>query len=334
MKRFLGWSVAVLALAAVVGLVAKGGGTTDQAASPAYAPMEASGGPQASDEATARKAATYGVTESNQLGVSAGEPAPGPVFAPAGADGDSVAFSEESGGLALPEIAEPGVDPKVIKTASLEVELADGTFDRSFRDASLVASSHGGYIQSSSTSRFDEARSASLVVRVPASRFDQALAAFRELGDVVAEDASGQDVSAQFVDLQARLRNWEAQESVLLRLMSEANTIDESIKVQRNLSDVQLNIERLRGQLRLLRDQTDLGTIGLTLTEGDQSALSEKQEDDSILGKAWRDAVDGFQNVLAATVVGLGYLVPIALLVLIVGFVVRRTRRAPAAAES
>jgi hypothetical protein len=331
MRRFLGWSVAVLALAAVVGLIAKGGGTADQAAGPAYAPMEASGGVQASDEATARKAATYGEASGAELGVSAGAPAPMP--SPA-TDGDFLAVSQDSGGLTLPAIAEPGVDPKVIKTASMEVELADGTFDKAFRDASLVAVQHGGYIQSSSTSRFDEARTASLVVRVPAARFDPALAAFRELGDVVAEDASGEDVSAQFVDLQARLRNWEAQESVLLRLMSEANTIDESIKVQRNLSDVQLNIERLRGQLRLLRDQTDLGTIGLTLTEGDQSALVEKQEDDSILGKAWRDAVDGFQNVLAATVIGLGYLIPIALLVLIVGFVVRRTRRAPAVAES
>ena len=329
MKRFLGWSVVVLALAAVVGLVAKDGGVTAGDSLVGGSRMPAAG--EAPSEA--RGAVGFDDADGSDTLIQAGGPAPEPVSA--GPESGGFVVGQSSGSGVQPDVgAETGAGPKVIKTASLTIDLAEGRFDKAFADASMAASRHGGFIASSSTSRFDEARTASLVIRVPADRFDQALASLRDLGDVVAEDASGEDVSATFVDLQARLRNWEAQESVLLRLMSEATTIDESIKVQRNLSDVQLNIERLRGQLRLLRDQTDMGTISLTLSEGDQSALREKVEDESILGKAWNDAVDGFQNVLAATVVGLGYLIPIGLLVLIVSFVVRRTRRAPAPLES
>jgi hypothetical protein len=333
MKRFLGWSVVVLALAAVVGLVAKqgGAGSADSVPSAVSGPRMPAAGEAPSE---ARGAVTAGQAGASDALYQAG--APEPVPSPASGFSEDSGVDENSVSAVTAAIGDTTVaaGPKVIKTASLTIDLAEGRFDKAFADASMAASRHGGFIASSSTSRFDEARTASLVIRVPADRFDQALASLRELGDVVAEDASGEDVSATFVDLQARLRNWEAQESVLLRLMTEATTIDESIKVQRNLSDVQLNIERLRGQLRLLRDQTDMGTISLTLSEGDQSALREKVEDESILGKAWNDAVEGFQNVLAATVVGLGYLIPIGLLLLIVSLVVRRARRAPATAES
>jgi hypothetical protein len=69
------------------------------------------------------------------------------------------------------------------------------------------------------------------------------------------------------VDLQARLRNWEAQEAVLLRLMAGANSIEDSNVVQRQLQDVQLAIEGSRGQLRALQDQTEISTISISMSE-------------------------------------------------------------------
>jgi hypothetical protein len=247
--------------------------------------------------------------------------------------GGEVAAGPGASDMPLPDLA--AIGPRVVKTASITVELQEGRFDKAYRDASLVASRYGGFVHSSSSASADEARSATLVIRVASAQFDRAMADLRELGDVVGEDISGEDVSAQFVDLEARLRNWEAQEAVLLRLMAEASTIDESIKVQRNLQEVQLEIERIRGQLRLLRDQTDLGTISLTLTEGDPDALYRQKEDQrSTLAKAWDDAVGGFLAVIAATVVGLGYLIPLGLLIGLGWLVWRRLRTAPAPAES
>ncbi len=243
-------------------------------------------------------------------------------------------FADTGADDALAALTQPaGAGPRVIKSASITVRLDDGDFESSFQEASLVASRRGGFIASSSTSRGDEFRSGTLVIRVPANVFDQTLADLRELGDVIGEEASGEDVTATFVDLQARLRNWEAQETVLLRLMSQATTIDESIKVQRNLSDVQLEIERLRGQIRLLRDQTDMGTISLTLAEGDAIAEVTKEKEQGTLAKAWHDAIEGFLGVIAATVVGLGYLIPIGLLLMLGMLLFRRLRPAPVFTE-
>lgn len=270
-----------------------------------------------------------------------GMPAPMPVQADAvkstvggGGDAGSASFAEGDDDVALVTIGQTQIGPKVVKTASVTIRLEEGEFEGAFQDASLVASRRGGFIASSSTSKGEEFRSGTVVMRVAANQFDRALADLRALGEVIAEEAAGEDVTAQFVDLQARLRNWEAQETVLLRLMSEANTIDESIKVQRNLQDVQLEIERLRGQLRVIRDQTDLGTITLTLAEGEAVDDVTPRDDGSTLGRAWRDAVGGFLAVIAATVVGLGYLIPIGLLVLAGWVIYRRLRPLTLPAES
>lgn len=319
MKRVIGVSAAVLMLAAVVGLVAK---SRDGARPGAVMPRGAEG---AGDDGSLGYPAPMASPYSDDAGV-------GDSASEAGG-GTDVTAGPGGSGMPLPELA--AIGPRVVKTASITVELRKGRFDAAYRDASMVASRHGGFVHSSSSASANEARSATLVIRVASTQFDRALAELRELGEVVGEDISGEDVSAQFVDLEARLRNWEAQEAVLLRLMAEASTIDESVKVQRNLQEVQLEIERIRGQLRLLRDQTDLGTISLTLTEGDPNALYEQKDDRrSTLARAWDDAVGGFLAVIAATVVGLGYLIPLGLLVGLGWLLWRRLRTAPAPAES
>jgi hypothetical protein len=143
--------------------------------------------------------------------------------------------------------------------------------------------------------------------------FELALGDLRDLGRVEAQSIRGQDVTAEFVDLQARLRNWEAQESVLLRLMSRATTVEQTLRVQRELQDVQLQIEELRGQLRVLNNQTSMGTIEVSMREaGAPLHPGRKAEGGGLtLGEAWDDAVDGFVGVLASVVIGLGYLIPI-----------------------
>jgi uncharacterized protein DUF4349 len=312
MRRVLGWTAAVLVLAAGVGLLARGGDGALTPAGDRSVRMGSGGGGDAGG-------------------------APAAVPSPYGGEGDFVSEDASggdglSGGPGVPDLA--AIGPRVVKSASITVELKEGRFEEAYRKASLAATRYGGFIHSSSSASFDESRTATLVIRVAADQFDRALADLRELGEVRGEDVSGEDVSAQFVDLEARLRNWEAQEAVLLRLMSEAATIDESIKVQRNLQEVQLEIERLRGQLRLLRDQTDLATISLTLTEGDPEALYRQEEDErSTLAKAWDDAVGGFLNVVSATVVGLGYLIPIGMLAGLAWLLWRRFRPAPVTME-
>ncbi len=216
--------------------------------------------------------------------------------------------------------------PRIIKTAAISIDIKQGKFEERVLDVTLIASRHGGFVASSRTSG-EKFLSGTIVLRIPATQFEVALGELKGLGNVTGEQISGQDVTAQFVDLEARLRNWEAQEDVLLKLMARSKSIEESLKVQRALQDVQLAIEEIRGQLRVLGDQTDLSTITLSMAEKRPVPSAKKA---SPFVRSWRAAVHGTVAVLSAVVVGFGYMVPVLLIGLaaagIALFVYRRFR--------
>lgn len=250
-----------------------------------------------------------------------------------GADPQFGAPDADSGGTVAVSYAVPRLGARIVKTASLSLRVQRGVFDDRFQQATLVAARYGGFVASSQSGR-GKRRSGSLVIRVPADRFEQALGDLKRLGRIESQSISGQDVTEQFVDLQARLRNWQAQEAVLLRLMARANTIEESIVVQRQLQEVQLAVEEIRGQLRVLDDQTAFATVTLSMSE--VGFVPPRSKDEGLsLGRAWQLALDGFVGVFAAVLVGLGYLVPLALIALaiLVGTLAYRRRRGPSPAE-
>jgi hypothetical protein len=112
---------------------------------------------------------------------------------------------------------------------------------------------------------------------------------------------------------------------VLLNLMDEASTIADTIRVQNQLERVQENIERMRGRLRVLEDQTSFSTLAVDVIE--EGAPKEEDPDEAgTLIKAWRDAVDGFMGVISGVIVASGVVLPVAIMALIVALLVRRFR--------
>jgi hypothetical protein len=217
------------------------------------------------------------------------------------------------------------VGPKIIKTASISLEIKDQTFEQRAQDVTLVASRHGGFVTSSRTAG-EKHLSGTMVIRVPASQFEVALGELKALGKVTGEEIAGEDVTAQFVDLEARLRNWEAQETVLLRLMAKSTSIEDSLKVEQSLQDVQLAIEEIKGQLRLITDQADLSTINVSMTEKASAVAPDKA---NAFIRAWRRGLDATMAVFTAIVIGLGFLAPLLLIVLAGGLgwlMIRRLR--------
>jgi len=262
-------------------------------------------------------------------GSDAGDGHSGPdegVEAPAAADqgegrpsaGDEVALGAAASTL-------PGVGPSVIKTAEIALEIERGGFKDALQDATAVASAEGGFVLSSSV-QGRESRRGSIVLRVPSDRFEAALASLRGLGSVERERVSGEDVGQEFVDLEARLRNLRAQEAVLLRLMNEAQTVTDTIRVQKELTGIQLEVEQIRGRLRYLHDQASFGTISVSMVEAGVVAPGEP----GIIAQAWERAVEGFLAVIGGLITALGVLVPIAVLALLSWVVIRR--RLPAKA--
>lgn len=252
--------------------------------------------------------------------------------------GEAQTVSDESGSADLPVLsaegsgraqfdsaaALPDIGPSVIKTAKIAIEVEGDTFQGSVQEAIDTAERHGGFVLSSQIGSDDE-RSGSIVVRVPAEQFESALSELKGLaveGGVTSQEVSGQDVSQEFVDLESRLRNFEAQEAVLLGLMEKAATVSDSIRVQRELGNVQLEIEQLRGRLNFLKDQTQYSTITLGMSE----AGAAKPEPAGAIEKAWKNAKDTFAAVVTAVIVGAGFVLPIAFLALIALLAVRFLR--------
>ena len=186
-----------------------------------------------------------------------------PVPAPAA---DAAAFNVSSAGApdkGVPTVVVSG-DRNLILTAKIDMRTKDpwATSDR----AQAIASGLGGDVLNLSQSGTADTRSASLTIRVPSSRFADALQQLRTLeGEIQTSGVSAQDVTDQFVDLQARLAAKQAEEQRYLTILTKANTIDEILKVDASLSNVRTQIEQLTGQINSIKQRTDYSTISMSI---------------------------------------------------------------------
>lgn len=207
----------------------------------------------------------------------------------------------------------PAIGPDVIRTADVTLGVGSSRLRSRLDAVGAVAQRFDGYVASSGIGDLG-GRSGQAVVRVPSSRFQPALAAIDHLGTVRAESISGRDVTSQVIDLHARLINAQAQRQVLLRLMSRATTIGGSIAVENQLQAVELTIEQLQGDLRELANQTSLATIAVELVPVGAPHPKPAGTLGGSLGRSLRAA----EAVVAAVVVGLGYLLPLAAIALVI----------------
>ncbi|MDP9185665.1 MAG: DUF4349 domain-containing protein, partial [Actinomycetota bacterium] len=128
-----------------------------------------------------------------------------------------------------------------------------------------------------------------------------------------------------------------ARRTVPFGLMQQANTIGETLTLQNQLDDVQLKIDQITGQLRYLNNQVAESTIRVDIHEPDAvvAEANPSEVNNPSLGRAWDHAVQGFLNVLAAVTIGLGYLIPI-LVIIAIGYAITRSvqRRRPSASDA
>jgi hypothetical protein len=222
--------------------------------------------------------------------------------------------------------AAPSTDlSKIIRDAEVALSIDDGSFSSRSADVTRIAIANRGSVLSSSTSGGD---SGTFTLRIPAAYFDRAMTQLEKLGSVDSSQIHGQDVTAQFVDLKAHMKIYLARRRVLFGLMQQANSIGETLTVQRELDDVQLKIDQIKGQLNFINNQVAESTIKVDMHEPDAAvAPTPGDVERPSLGWAWDHAVQGFLNVLAAVVIGLGYLIPIGIVVAIGFLIVRLARR-------
>lgn len=213
---------------------------------------------------------------------------------------------------------------KVIKTATIEVRVPKGRFQSRFDQASALAEELGGFVTNSSIEGSSKrAASGTITIRIPSDRHATAMSRLKAMGKVTSENQNGQDVSKEFVDLEARLRHAKAQEAFYLKLMGESKSVSDLLQVQQQLTNLQLEIEQIQGQLEYLKDQTSYSTVSARIFEPGAAVTSPPRK----LGLAWQQAMTGFQNVLGGLVIVLGYVAPFGALAGLGAIIWRISRR-------
>lgn len=191
---------------------------------------------------------------------------------------------------------------KVVKTGhmTLEVESIADTMDK----IAHMAEEMGGYVVSSDRREYENGIWGSICIRVPSEKFDRALVRLRQLALAVPyETRQARDVTEEYVDLEARLRNLRATEAQYLALLEKAENVEEMLMVQRELSNVREEIERIEGRIKYLEQTSEMALIEITLQQA--RPLAEPWSPSQVLKSALRGLVN-FARGLAAVLIWMG----------------------------
>jgi hypothetical protein len=233
------------------------------------------------------------------------------------------AVRDSAGGTAVEAVPLPATGPRIIQTASLRISVRRGDFDQAVEEARTVAAGAGGFVVQSSESRDpgEKLTTGTLVLRVPQTAYANVMRRLGDIGRIAGRQESGQDVSAEFVDLEARRRHLEAVETQLLKLLNRAQDVAAALAVQAKLDDVQLRLEEVRGRLRYLDDQTAFATITIALRE--RAPVGGSSGDEGGVLDAWADGARAFAHVAGRTFVVLATIAPVILLLAVLALALR-----------
>lgn len=322
--------VGVLALGGLIAIGSRGGSShTDKLSAP--------GGTTSSVPVAATSGPSYAAAAATSVPARSANSAPAPAATTAA--GGTVnraagSASTSSDATILNAPLPPQVnDQKIIRTATIQITAKDvaGTQNSIWN----LATELGGNVLTSNTTGTDDNVRAEIAFRVPTDRYKEAMDRVRNYAvKVEKEQSSAQDVTEEYVDLQARQRNLEATVLQFQSLLTKATTVDETLKVQAQLNNAQSDLERIKGKLNYYDQRAAFSTISATILPVPPPAKPTpvtpvaKWSLGHSVQEAWNRSVNGLQNVADALITILigGWWIELPL-GLAIFFLVRRERR-------
>ncbi|MCX6165528.1 MAG: DUF4349 domain-containing protein [Ignavibacteriae bacterium] len=209
-----------------------------------------------------------------------------------------------------------------IGTMSVEVE----KFDDAAKTVTDVVKKNGGYVSNtSSTQNSSGKKQGTLVLKVPADKYDALISEVSSVGKVMNQNINANDITEEFIDLEARQKTQKELEQRLLKLLSEKTArLTDVVEVEQKLASVRQVIESIDGRLRLLKNQSEMSTLTLSLYEPAILQTSSGGGFFYELGQGVKKGLRGFTEILSGMIMLLIALLPIIILVLIIFWIIRR----------
>lgn len=263
-------------------------------------------------------------------------------MAPAAPAADSIAYEESGAAFTSSDTANTVVDTQsslpqerlIIRTADLSIVVMDT--DEAIAAIARMAEENEGWVVSSNVYQYSEtAKTGDITIRVPSAGFVSATEAIKGLAtEVRQESVSGQDVTEEFVDLTARLGNLEATAVRVRGFLEDADTVEEALAVNQELSRLEAEIEVIKGRMKFLNESASFSTISVHLTPDELNQPIEigGWEPQGIAKDALESLISAAQFLVSVLIWLVIFFLPLGVVVLLplwfVGRWIRRRRRA------
>jgi len=215
-------------------------------------------------------------------------------------------------------------------TASIEVD----SLEIAVAQVKQLAAQFGGFVANSGVETGKKRlRNATLEVKIPVTRFDDALSGLTPIGRVESVNVSAEDVGEEYVDVDARMENARRLERRLIDLLgTRAGKLKDVLAVETELARVREEIERYEGRMRYLKAHTVTSTISVTVHESIPVVGSAGH---SVMGEAFTQSWRNFVVLVSLAVQSLGVVLPLGLIAVMAWIATRRWRvaRQPAAEQ-
>ena len=219
----------------------------------------------------------------------------------------------------------------VIRTATASVKV--DSLEPAVAAVRELAARVGGFVANTELQTGEgQLRSATIEVKVPATRFEEAMAGLKPIGKLESADVETEDVGEEYVDVTARMDNAHRLEQRLIDLLAtRTGKLKDVLDVEQSLARVREEIERYEGRLRYLKAHTAMSSLTVSVHEPVPVVGTAGR---SVMGEAFRQAWRNFVTFLAVLVQALGIIIPLGAIAGVAWFVVRARGRASSRAAA
>jgi len=211
-------------------------------------------------------------------------------------------------------------DRKIVKNGNARIEVEN--FNTAISKIKELASNNNGYVTNSNMWISDSNRkNGNITVKIPEEKFEQFSESLIQIGKIESKEISSFDVTEEYIDLQARLKNLKIQEKRYTELLAMAKDVNDVLAIEAQLGRIRGEIESYEGRIKYLENTTSYGTFNINIYE------PEEVVHEFGLKKAFDRAIDAFIVSVAGIIILAGFLIPIILVLGVLYFAIKYIKK-------